>query len=374
VAAEATGTAPGHHGGPEIATILAAAAAELAAGRDIVLATVVSTRGSTYRQPGARLLVRQDATSVGLVSGGCLESEVVEAAREVATTGSDRLVTYDLTADEEAIWGWGLGCNGAIDVLVQSPRTSRAVIEALGTGQASGRPHVLATVVTGAAAGEQVLVLESGRVAPEGGRGAGDVVAAARRQLGRGRSRRLEVAGEDVFLEVIRPPLTLVICGAGEDAAPLVRSGAQLGWSVVVVDDRRARLVEDRFPEATRLVHAPASRLGEVVVLDDLTYVVVMSHDFLRDATFLEALAGAESPYIGLLGPARRRERLREQLERTGVAAAVAWEKVYGPAGLDLGAEGPQEIAWSICAEILAVSRGRAPRHLRDVGGSGGRP
>lgn len=359
------GPAPGPGTASEQERLLAGAAAELEAGRDVVLATVIGTRGSTYRRAGARMLVRADATSVGLVSGGCLEADVVEAAQQTLTSRTSRVVTYDLTADEEAIWGWGLGCNGAVDVLLQDPEASRGALAKLQSGRSSRRPHVLATALDGPLSGRSLLLLEDGTVHGDLGDRTDPVVAAAGEHLREGRSERRVVDGVDVFLEAVRVPPSLLICGAGEDTVPVAVAGVALGWRVTVTDDRGARLDARGYPEPAQTVTAPPTELAAAVPLDDLTYVVIMSHDFLRDASYLGQVAGADVAYIGLLGPARRRERLLDHVAREGTTVGTAdLRRIHAPAGLDLGAEGPDEIAWSICAEILAVSRGRAGGHL----------
>lgn len=351
--------------GSELDRLLAAAAEEHGRGRDVVLATVVERRGSSYRGPGARLLVRADGTSVGLISGGCLEADVVERARDVRETGDTRVVTFDLTADDEAIWGWGLGCNGAIDVLVQSSVSSRATLDSLRRAHGSRRDHVITVALDGPAIGGHLLVPATG--SPQGTIAADTeaIVAAGREQLERGSPARRVVAGIDLFLDVLRRPISLVICGAGPDVEPVVHIASELGWSVTVTDDRSGRFEPDRFGGHVRTVATDPVQLDENVTLDDRTYAVIMSHDFLRDAAYLSALAGTDVAYIGLLGPARRRRRLRDRLERDGVKLTAAdLHKFYGPAGLDLGADGPVEIGWSICSEVLAVSRGRRGGHL----------
>ena len=351
--------------------LLAAVEAELAAGRELALATIVSTKGSTYRHAGARLLVRDDGTWGGNISGGCLEGEVLDVGGEVMDGGAARTVRYDLTADEEAIWGWGLGCNGVIDVLVEPRRTAAQAIEMLRAGDDSGRPYVLVTVADGAQAGDHLLVLEDGTVAGDLGDGTDEVAGAARDALHEGRSVRREVAGIDVLLEVSRPPLRLVVCGAGHDAVPLVRFGAQLGWRTIVIDDRSSFLTPDRFPEADELVRAAPEDAAAAVGIDDRSYVVVMSHNFLRDAGYLTGLLGSDVAYVGMLGPATRLERLLGHLATSGVHPSPGdGPKLHGPAGLDLGAEGPDEIAWSICAEILGVSRGHPGGQLRARSGA----
>lgn len=350
------------------------AALEASDGREVALATVVAVRGSTYRREGARLVVPAgDGPTVGNISGGCLEGDVATKAREVLETGRPVLVSFDLTADDEAVWGWGLGCNGAIDVFVEPAREAARFAAAMRAAIAEQRPLALATVVAGEPLGARMVVHGDGR--REGSLGDpaadGEVADAAAVALHEGRSGTVTLAsGGRVFVEVLAPPLRLVVSGAGHDALPLVAFGARLGWRVEVVDDRRAMLTESRFPQASRLVHAQPGDAAIAAAVDDRTYVVVMSHNFLRDKAYLQSFLASGVPYLGVLGPGARLRRLLDELRAEGVAVDPAdLGVVHGPAGLDLGAEGPEEIAWAIVAEILAVSRGAGAGMLRDRAG-----
>lgn len=340
--------------------VLAAVEAEVAAGRPFALATIVATRGSTYRHAGARLVVLGDGTWTGNLSGGCLEGEVIEVGQRVIDTREVELASYDLTADEEAIWGWGLGCNGAIDVLVEPAERGARTVALLRRGQASGRPFTLLTPLDDATT--TTLVLEDGTVD-------GDAALVRERDATAGpstRSRVEERAGGEVFVEEVAPPLELVVCGAGHDAQPLVAQAASLGWEVTVADDRSRFLTDERFPDASRFVHTEPRDAARTIGVDDLSHVVVMTHNFLRDADYLASFLGSGVAYLGMLGPRRRLERLLDHLADDGIEPSDRDRAViHGPAGLDLGAEGPVEIAWSICAEVLAVTRGRTGEPLR---------
>jgi xanthine dehydrogenase accessory factor len=188
-------------------------------------------------------------------------------------------------------------------------------------------------------------------------------------------ARRSEVrtlpGGVRVFVEVLEPPLRLVICGAGHDAIPLVKAASVLGWSPTVVDDRPAFLTAERYPEAAGFV--PVGRPEDTATaapLDDHTFAVVMTHNFLRDKAYLRSLLFSPVPYIGMLGPAARTQRLLMELADEGVEIADRDRaRIHGPAGLDLGSEGPEEIAGAIVAEIVAVRRGRTGGFLRDRSG-----
>jgi xanthine dehydrogenase accessory factor len=344
-------------------------------GRPAALATIFEVNGSTYRRPGARLLVSDDDELVGNLSGGCLEGEVQDVARDVMRSGEPRVVHYDLTADDEVVWGWGLGCNGAIGVFVEPADNSYAVAEALKTAVEREQPVVLATVLEtemeDVRPGARLLVV--GERIQEGTIGSRDVdgvvAEAAREALAAGESQTRRVEGLRVFFEVIEPPLRLLVCGAGHDAIPLVRMAASLGWRVVVVDDREGMLSHERFPDATAFVRCSPDEVTEAAEVDGRTYVVVMSHNFLRDKDYLKSLLRAPAAYVGMLGPKARLQRLLDILRSDGVEIPEDLTRVHGPAGLDIGGEGPDEIAAAIVGEVLAVSCGRGGGFLRERSG-----
>ncbi len=359
----------------EITDVLAAIESLAARGERMALATIVAVRGSTYRRPGARLLVPQEGAPVGNISGGCLEGDVADMARVVMDEGRARLAGWDLTADDDAVWGLGLGCNGAIEVFIEPADRAAEVAGALRMALEEERPICVVTVVESGlervAPGARIVVPpEADRQGSLGDPAVdADAEAAARDLLEAERSEvRTFVGGVRAFVEVLEPPVRLVICGAGHDAIPLVRAASVLGWRVVVVDDREALLTDDRFPEATAFVHVDAPEdAAKAAVVDARTFVVVMTHNFLRDRAYLRTLLGSPAAYVGMLGPAARTQRLFMELAEEGVEIPPERrERIHGPAGLDLGGEGPEEIAQSILAEIVAVRRGRDGGFLRE--------
>jgi xanthine dehydrogenase accessory factor len=358
----------------EIADVLEAIESLHARGQRMALATIVAVRGSTYRRPGARLLVPEDGAPIGNLSGGCLEGDVADVARLVMREGTARLAAWDLTADDDAVWGLGLGCNGAIEVFIEPADRAADVAGALRTALELERPIGLVTVVESdepatVAPGSRLIVHPDGRI--EGSLGSEQVdraaVAAASELLPGGRSElRALPFGVRAFVEILEPPLRLVVCGAGHDAVPLVRAAAALGWSPIVVDDRPAFLTRDRFPEATAFVHVEdPETVAKIAPVDERSCVIVMTHNFLRDKEYLRGLASARVAYLGMLGPAARTQRLLMELADEGVPVEGVRKRLHGPAGLDLGAEGPEEIAQAIVAEIVAVRHGRAGGFLR---------
>jgi xanthine/CO dehydrogenase XdhC/CoxF family maturation factor len=359
----------------EIGDVLAAIESLNAKGERMALATIVAVRGSTYRRPGARLLVPEDGTPVGNLSGGCLEGDVADMARVVMEEGRARLAGWDLTADDDAVWGLGLGCNGAIEVFIEPAEKAAEVAGALRAALEEERPisvvTALESTLDGVEPGARIVVRPDGSSDGSLGDPATDA-AAVEAALARLREERSEVRtlveGVRAFVEVLDPPIRLVVCGAGHDAIPLVRAASVLGWNVTVVDDRPAFLTEDRFPGATRFVTVddPAGA-AKAVGVDERAFAVVMTHNFLRDKEYVRSLLGSPAGYLGMLGPSARTERMLMELRDEGVEVDEdRRRRIFGPAGLDLGGEGPEEIAQAILAEIVAVKRRRGGGFLRD--------
>jgi xanthine/CO dehydrogenase XdhC/CoxF family maturation factor len=359
----------------EITDVLTAIGSLSASGQRMALATIVAVRGSTYRRPGARLLVPEEGAPIGNISGGCLEGDVADMARLVMEEGQARLAGWDLTADDDAVWGLGLGCNGAIEVFIEPADRAVEAARALRTALEEERPISLVTVIESTepeaiAPGARLIVMPD---AVEGSLGRSDMdaeaIAAARELLTTERSEiRTLAEGIRAFVEILDPPLRLVICGAGHDAVPLVRAASLLGWNVTVVDDRPAFLNRERFPEAHGFASVDdPSEVAEAITVDARTFVVVMTHNFLRDKSYLRGLLTTDARYVAMLGPAARTQRLLMELEEEGTPITEERRsRIHGPAGLDLGAEGPEEIAQAIIGEIVAVRRGRDGGFLKE--------
>lgn len=331
----------------EIDDVLAAAERLRASGEPIGLATVVTVRGSSYRRPGARLLVPRDSPPVGLISGGCLEEEAARLARQAIADDVPLLVTIDHSHEGDELWGSGLGCRGVIELLAEPPSLAAETLDALAAARVEGRPTYLLTSLDGER--RRLTAVEADALGER-----------AARAVAHGRP---ALIGESV-LDPILPPLHLVVCGAGPDAAPLVAAGVRQGWRVEVVDPRRSWLREERFPGA-RLVDAEPSKAADATGAGEWTAVVIMSHDYLRDAAFLGSFLGRGVTYLGVLGPRDRTERLLAELP-TPPPSEADRAAIHAPAGLDLGADGAEQVATAIAAEILAVLHGRSGGRLRD--------
>ncbi len=326
------------------------------AGQPSALATVVRIMGSTYRRPGAKLLIDSDGMLTGNISGGCLENDVREAGLQVIRDGVARVAHYDTSDDEDTVWGLGLGCNGQVDLLIQPSPDADAATRVLDLIQGND-PLVIATALSG----ERItgLFVRAGAVSFVEAGGA-PLEDEAQRALTAGRSGWIKRGDERMFCDVLTPPPALAVIGAGDDALPLARLGNEAGFRVVVIDHRSGYLAAVRFPHARKLIQARAGEPLDGFTLGPDTLVVIKTHTLSQDAAWLELSLRSPVPYIGLLGPRDRRNAL---LEKVGASDRT---RVYGPVGLDLGGEGPEQVALSIVAEALAVWSGRQAGHLRD--------
>lgn len=334
------------------------------AGKRAALATVVRVRGSAYRHEGAKLVVAEDGSTAGNVSGGCLEQDVREVALQVIRAGEPQLRSYCSSADEIAAWDLGVGCEGQVDVFVElaEPRPrERTLLD-------ERRPFAACGVIPrkGERPGKgKRLVVTTDRT--EGDLGSPDLTARAtskaRELLETGESGIHETAGRSVFFDVLVPPPQLVVLGAGDDARPLVRFAADVGFRVVVVDRRPGFLTVDRFPAAAVLIQSAGDELGAALPLDAECYAVVMNHNFADDQAYVRALLKTPVAYVGMLGPRQRTERILRNLSAEG---PLDESRVYGPVGLDIGTDGAEQVGLAVMAEILAVRSGRRARSLRE--------
>jgi xanthine/CO dehydrogenase XdhC/CoxF family maturation factor len=338
----------------------------------LVLATVIRTGGSTYAKPGAQMLIAGDGEYAGLLSGGCLEGDLREHARAVIASGEARIVSYDLRSEDEQIFGLGAGCEGAMDILLTRHGPD--------DGEAGWQP--LSSMARAFRQGRELRV---GFVTQPGNSGlplgtwipahgdfsfdgsvdaAATAILAAAAAAGGDSLTRVAATGIELFVAATVPPPQLLLLGGGPDARPVATLADFLGWRVTVVDHRAAYLEAARFPPAVRLVEAPAAELAAALRLEEYAAAIVMSHHLDSDLRYLRALASAPIPYVGLLGPAARRERLLGDLGDRGAALRA---RLRAPVGLDIGGRTPESIALSIVAEVQAVLAGRGGRPFSDT-------
>ena len=347
-------------------------------GAQAALATVVNVAGSAYRRPGARMLIATDGQTVGSVSGGCLERDVLNQAQRVLQRNKPSVVTYDSMSDDDIVWEFNLGCNGIVDVLIEPlPHNGKRGLSFLADCLEHKHAGVVATVfgVEGhmkAAIGNRLMLSERQPAIHD--IGDGDLAEAIRhdsqRALDSGTPKvtmyQMSAGRAEVFIEVIQPPVPLVIFGAGHDAVPLVRFAKELGWHVTVVDPRPGYATRQKFPLADTLVVCRPEEVHEHIEIQRGTVAVVMTHHYLHDADLLKSLLPLPLRYLGLLGSKRRTQRLLREARKEGILLSHSnLDLVYGPIGLDIGADTPEEIALAIAAEIQAVLAGRSGGMLR---------
>ncbi len=322
---------------------------ERAADRSFVLAVVVATRGSTYRKPGALMAIAADGSYAGLLSGGCLESDRREHARAVIESGRTREVSYDTGGSDDLIWGLGVGCEGAMQILLLpvGPANAWQPLAHLESALARHTPTAFAVALgDGARGGAGTIFVPEGDEAP--------VLAAAAHAA---QAQALELGGQRVLAVPLALPPRLLLLGGGPDALPLVELARSLNWRVTVYDHRPASARAEQFPPGTQVVLGRPEALHEHLDAGAYEAAVVMSHHLPSDLAYLQVLAQASTAYVGLLGPPLRRERLMSEL---GHDAAALAPRLHAPVGLDLGGRAPESIALAIIAEIHAWLHGRA--------------
>ena len=364
----------------ELGEIVAAWETLCAEGREAVLATVVQVSGSTYRRPGARMLLAGEGRLAGSVSGGCLEGDLVKKAQWHTRNGA-ALVTYDSTDEDDVVWGFGLGCNGVVQVLLERVSADTpGPLTLLRSVLQSRQPGVTATVIGGeeAAIGQRLLLMPDGR--QESTLASTELQAQVREDAQmvlvaqKSRTQTYTLPGgaaATVFLEAVLPPLPLVIFGANHDALPLVRFAKELGWHVTVADVRGIQPRPERFPGADLVLAGSAESLCRDIRWNAQTAVVVMTHNYPDDKRVLRHLLDTPALYIGQLGPKARTERLLAEISDDGFSITEAHRsRLHGPVGLDLGADTPEEIALSVIAEVQAVRAGGSGESLRKRRGS----
>jgi len=330
----------------------------------LVLATIIATEGSTYRKPGAMMLISADGAFEGMISGGCLEGDLLHHAGKVFRSGEAAFVTYDMHAGEDLVWSLGLGCDGVIHLMLQRLDRSNdfGFLAQLDISQKS-RQSCLLALVTAASPGLPCGVfamLDSSDISV----GEPDLLqslSVVTQPWPEWRTNKVTLDHPDGQASVIQiniPARTRVlICGAGPDAVPVARALCQLDWDVMVTDHRPAFARAERFPKNCTVIQTRPEQLSAATDLGEVDAVVIMSHHLENDSVYLGQVAILDIPYIGVLGPAARRDRLRGMVNCEEL-------DIKGPVGLDIGAELPGAIALSIAAEIHAVLNRRDGKSL----------
>jgi len=361
----------------EIRQIVAAYDTARANGTRALLATVVHVEGSSYRRPGARMLVDENGMMTGAISGGCLEGDALRKALLAITRGTPRLVMYDTTDEEDAVIGVQLGCAGIIQVLFEPVDDTNPdnPVELLRKSVTGRTPSVIVTVSLPERYADNhpgtLLLMNDSMVRFAREAEFPDLKAEALFSLRSGVSRfitrQLTAGTANIFVEYLQPPVSLVVAGAGNDVIPVVKMADLLGWEVHVADGRGTHAKEDRFAAACQVLVGKPEAVLDKIATDERTAFILMSHNFQYDKAMLRALLPLDIPYIGVLGPKKKLNRMLDDLRSEGMLIpADLLKKVYGPTGLEIGAETPEEIALSMLAEIQAVFNHRPGGYLRD--------
>lgn len=351
-------------------------------GKQTALATVVQVEGSSYRRAGARMLITDDGQLTGAISGGCLEGDALRKARLVMARQQPMLVTYDTTDDDDAKLGVGLGCNGVIHILIEpilateanhpiqlfrkflGKRQSAVLVTLFSLANRATRQPGTCLFLT---ADEQHMKCDLTDEQDELIHDAGLVL-----QNGRSMIKTYQVGEAEytAFIELLKPAISLIVVGAGNDAIPLVQMAAVLGWHTTVVDGRPNYASTIRFPVAQAVLCAKAEDVLQQINLDARTAIVLMTHNYNYDLAMLRQLLPLQPAYVGSLGPKRKLQRMFDELAGESIAiTAQLLQPIYGPTGLNIGAETSEEIALSILAEIQAAMKNKQGGSLRELNG-----
>lgn len=339
---------------------------------EMALATVVRVKGSSYRSPGARMLIRKDGRWTGSISGGCLEGDALRKARKIMASKKPMLVTYDTMDDENNSLGVGLGCNGIIDVLLEPITNDNNAVARLKNLVAIEDMTVLATVFRSEGPdvhpGDQIYLdpnfVFKGNIKDE------KLVTLLKKELLEVYDKRKPTVKSllndsvEVFLEIIEPSIDLQIYGAGFDAKPVVEIAKTLGWQVSVYDECIAHLAPINFPEADTVSLCQRDMPENEIKIKPYSAAVLMSHSYDYDYAVLKKLINTSVKYIGILGPKKRSDKMFIQLEKDGFTN-IKKDRIHSPVGLDIGAETPEEIALSIITEIQAKFSQRSGGFLK---------
>ena len=346
-------------------------------GRKTALATVVHVEGSSYRRPGARMLVEDNGKMTGAISGGCLEGDALRKALQAINQRQNKLVTYNTLDNDDVEFGVQLGCNGIVHILFEPIDAAKdnnpiAILEKC---LMQRKDAVLVTLFSlknfyGNQPGTCFFFNEEyNHGSIENKALEIEIKADALHVLASKSSLLKEYNDQELaaFVELLEPPVSLIIVGAGNDALPLVEMATILGWQTTVIDGRSTHANKQRFAKAKQVIVGKPAEAIKQIKIDERTFVVLMTHNYNYDLDMMRQLLQQNCRYIGSLGPKKRLQRMLDELREQGVTITNEQRMaIYGPIGLDLGAETAEEIALSVMAEIKAVLSGRQGGFLRD--------
>ncbi len=350
------------------------------AGTASVLATVVHVEGSSYRRAGARMLVDEFGNITGAISGGCLEGDALRKALLALHRQKNKLVTYDTSDEDDAIIGAQLGCNGIIQVLFEpldyeynqnscellktliNRKDPVAIVVQFNLNRSKDQPGTILLIeensnYIGKEQEEEFfdLMLERAQISLMSNKPHFAEV------LVKGETRH-------VFIQNYQPPVKLILIGAGNDAQILAQQAELVGWDVTVVDGRPSHANKERFKSSCQVIISKPEETLRNIEIDSRSCFVLMSHNYNYDLSVLKlVLADDRIPYIGILGPKKKYEKMLDDLEKEGFELKFeVLNKIHAPVGLEIGAETPAEIGLSILSEIQSVLTGNSARPLRE--------
>lgn len=357
----------------EINDIIKAYRKSYSDGKKTALATVVKVEGSSYRQPGARMLVTDDGMLTGAISGGCLEGDALRKALLAIDQKQNKLISYDTSDDNVQDFSVQLGCNGIVHILFEyidhdNPNNAIMLLEKSNSSRDASVIITMFSLLRNAEQTGTVLFYKNtfdNTFENEDLRSSLDDV--FKNKVSEIRDLKFNVTEQSALLQYIPPPVSLLVVGAGNDAKPVVKIADLLGWEVIIGDGRMTHATARRFPEAKNVIVSKAEELLNNVTVDERTFVLLMTHNYQYDLEVLKLLLKTECPYIGTLGPKTKLLRMINDLNNDGISLTNQdLDRIYGPIGLDIGAETSEEIALSAISEIKAVMEGRKGTSLRD--------
>ncbi len=361
----------------EINEIIAAYKNAIQKGIKTALATVVYVEGSSYRRPGARMLVEEDGRMTGAISGGCLEGDALRKALLAIHQNQNKLVTYNSMDEEDVEFGVQLGCNGIVHILFEpiNVEDENNPIVLLERSQLYRKETVLVTLFSlsnfhGHQPGTCFFLDKETTYSTIDDDALKTIVqddAVSALATGSSVIKEYESFELTAFVELLQPSVSLIIVGAGNDAFPLVNMAGLLGWQITVADGRPTHTNIQRYPHVHHLIAGKPAEVLQQIVIDEWTVFVLMTHNYKYDLAMMKLLLKINCRYIGTLGPKKRLERMLDELTEEGITVTDEQRAmIHGPIGLDIGAEAAEEIALSVLAEIKAVFAGRSGSFLKD--------
>jgi xanthine/CO dehydrogenase XdhC/CoxF family maturation factor len=350
------------------------------AGTGSVLATVVHVEGSSYRRAGARMLIDEFGNITGAISGGCLEGDALRKALHSLHQQKNKLVTYDTSDEDDAVIGAQLGCNGIIQVLFEplnyEDELNPCELIKIVIGQKKSRAIVVQFNLKKQKdqQGTKLVISENSEIIgrkPEGEL-LDHILELALLTLKNNKPQfaeySIEEETEQFFIQIHNPPVKLIIIGAGNDARILAQQAALLGWDIIVIDGRTTHANKERFTGSCQVIVSKPEQTLKNIALDTRSCFVLMSHNYNYDLAVLKMLLGEKLiPYIGILGPLKKYQRMLNELKQEGFdLQPEELNNIFSPVGLEIGAETPAEIGLSILAEIQAVLTGKGAIPLRE--------